>query len=97
MSVQSVRPTAVGLPVTTSSQAQPTQVPRPAAQSRRLRSSENENVFSPPGVMSRLTRSMRSEELMRVEAISRGSELAATKGYPSDTVIQAVASHLVGN
>ncbi|MEI6870752.1 MAG: hypothetical protein WCL08_00580 [Verrucomicrobiota bacterium] len=47
--------------------------------------------------MSRLTRSMRSEEVMRVEAISRGSELAATKGYPSDTVIQAVASHIVGS
>jgi hypothetical protein len=62
-----------------------------------LRAAEDENVFSPPGVMSRLTRSMRSEEIMRVEAISRGSELAATKGYPSDTVIQAVASHLVGN
>jgi len=97
MSVQSVRPTAVGLPVPASSQAQPTQATRPTVQSRRLRSSEDENVFSPPGVMSRLTRSMRSEELMRVEAISRGSELAATKGYPSDTVIQAVASHLVGN
>ena len=97
MSVQPIRPTAVGLPVPASSQAQPTHATRPAVQSRRLRSPEDENVFSPPGVMSRLTRSMRSEEIMRVEAISRGSELAATKGYPSDTVVQAVASHIVGN
>jgi len=96
MSVQPVRPIAVGLPVP-ATQAQPTQTTRPAVQPRRLRAAEDENVFSPPGVMSRLTRSMRSEEIMRVEAISRGSELAATKGYPSDTVIQAVASHLVGN
>ena len=97
MSVQSVRPTAVGLPVPANSPAQPAPAPRPAVQARRLRSPEDENVFSPPGVMSRLTRSMRSEELIRVEAISRGSELAATKGYPSDTVIQAVASRILGS
>jgi len=31
-----------------------------------------------------------------VEAVSRGSELASTKGYPTDTVLEAVASHIVG-
>lgn len=95
MSIQSVRPVAVGLPAPVAP-IQQNHSPRPLIQARKSRSAEDENLFSPPGVMSRLTRSMRADEYIRVEAVSRGSELAATKGYPSDTVIEAVASHIIG-
>ena len=97
MSIQSVRSVAVGLP-TASSQAQPS-APAPvrsSSQARKARSSEDENVFAPPGVMSRLVRSMRSDEVMRVEAVSRGSELSASKGYPSDTVVSAIVQQMLG-
>jgi hypothetical protein len=97
MSIQSVRPVAVGLPAP-AAQIQPTQstsASRSAVQARKVRNPEDENVFSPPGVMSRLTRSLRADDYIRVDAVSRGSELAATKGYPSDTVVQAVASQIV--
>jgi hypothetical protein len=46
--------------------------------------------------MSRLVRSMRSDEVMRVEAVSHGSELSASKGYPSDTVISSVVQQMLG-
>jgi hypothetical protein len=39
---------------------------------------------------------MRSDEVMRVEAVSRGSELSASKGYPSDTVVSSVVQQLLG-
>ena len=96
MSIQSVRSVAVGLP-TASPQAQPsTPAPvRSSPQARKARSSEDENVFAPPGVMSRLVRSMRSDEVMRVEAVSRGSELSASKGYPSDTVVSAIVQQML--
>jgi len=98
MSIQSIRSVAVGLP------APAPVVPAPVAQSatrdpiqpRKTRSSEDENVFAPPGVMSRLIRSMRSDEVMRVEAVSRGSELSASKGYPSDTVVTSVVQQMMG-
>jgi len=95
MSIQSVRPVAVGLPAPVAPVQQP-HAPRPSVQARKVRSDEDQNLFSPPGVMSRLTRSMRADDYIRVEAVSRGSELASTKGYPTDTVLQAVASHIVG-
>jgi len=97
MSIQSVRSVAVGLP-TASAPAQPA-APAPvrnSTQARKVRSSEDENVFAPPGVMSRLVRSMRSDEVMRVEAVSRGSELSASKGYPSDTVVSAIVQQMLG-
>ncbi len=46
--------------------------------------------------MSRLVKSMRADEVIRAEAVTRGSELSASKGYPSDTVVNTVASRLVG-
>ena len=95
MSIQSVRPVAVGLPAP-AAQVQQNHSPRPLIQARKVRSDEDQNLFSPPGVMSRLTRSMRADDYIRVEAVSRGSELASTKGYPTDTVLEAVASHIVG-
>jgi hypothetical protein len=52
-------------------------------------------VFNPPGVISRLVRSMRSDEYVRMDAVSRGSELANSKGYPADTMMEAVASRLL--
>lgn len=95
MSIQSVRPVAVGLPAP-AAQVQQNHSPRPLTQARKVRSDEDQNLFSPPGVMSRLTRSMRADDYIRVEAVSRGSELASTKGYPTDTVLEAVALHIVG-
>jgi hypothetical protein len=38
---------------------------------------------------------MRADEYMRMDAVSRGSELANSKGYPADTVMEAVASRLL--
>ncbi len=94
MSIQSIRPVAVGIPTA------PTSAPvahntRPSVQARKVRSDEDQNVFAPPGVMSRLIRSMRSDEVIRVEAVSRGSELSASKGYPSDTVVSSVVSQII--
>ena len=98
MSIQSTRSVAVGLPSPVAQpQAPAVAVPsRPALQTRKARSAEDENVFAPPGVMSRLVRSMRADEVIRVDAVSRGSELSASKGYPSDTVAAAVVQHIVG-
>jgi len=97
MSIQSVRPVGVGLP--TPPPVQPTPAPpapsRPAVQARRVRSTEDQNVFSPPGVISRLVRSMRADEYIRMDVVSRGSELANSNGYPADTVMEAVASRLL--
>jgi len=96
MSIQSVRSVAVGLPAASAPAQSPAQAPvRNSTQARKVRSSEDENVFAPPGVMSRLVRSMRSDEVMRVEAVSRGSELSASKGYPSDTVVSAVVQQML--
>jgi len=96
MSIQSVRSVGVGLP-TAPAQANPVPHPpvRSAVQARKVRSSEDQNVFSPPGVISRLVRSMRADEYIRMDAVSRGSELANSKGYPADTVMEAVASRLL--
>lgn len=97
MSIQSIRSVAVGLPVAPASNT--TSAPastRSSVQPRKVRSAEDENVFAPPGVMSRLVRSMRSDEVMRVEAVSRGSELSASKGYPSDTVVSSVVQQMLG-
>jgi len=44
--------------------------------------------------MSRLVRSMRADEVLRVDAVSRGSELSASKGYPSDTIAAAVVQQM---
>lgn len=96
MSIQSIRSVAVGLPAAPATPQAPLPPVRSATQARKSHSSEDENVFAPPGVMSRLVRSMRSDEVMRVEAVSRGSELSASKGYPSDTVVSAVVQHLLG-
>lgn len=98
MSIQSIRSVAVGLPVAPAQPSAPAASPasRNSVQARKVRSSEDENVFAPPGVMSRLVRSMRSDEVMRVEAVSRGSELSASKGYPSDTVVSSVVQQLLG-
>jgi hypothetical protein len=97
MSIQSVRPVGVGLPTPATSPAAPVQaVPtRPSNQVRKVRSSEDQNVFNPPGVISRLVRSMRADEYIRMDAVSRGSELANSKGYPADTMMEAVASRLL--
>jgi hypothetical protein len=38
---------------------------------------------------------MRADEYIRMDAVSRGSELAGSKGYPADTVMEAVASRLL--
>jgi hypothetical protein len=100
MSIQSIRSVAVGLPVAPASNS-PAAPAAPAssrspAQGRKIRSSDDENVFAPPGVMSRLVRSMRSDEVLRVEAVSRGSELSASKGYPSDTVVSSVVQQMLG-
>ena len=97
MSIQSVRPVGVGLPTPAVTPATPAQATtaRPAAQVRKVRSSEDQNVFNPPGVISRLVRSMRSDEYIRMDAVSRGSELANSKGYPADTMMEAVASRLL--
>ena len=95
MSIQSIRSVAVGLP-TAPATSTPAPVTRNPVQARKVRSLEDENVFAPPGVMSRLVRSMRSDEVMRVEAVSRGSELSASKGYPSDTVVSAVVQQMLG-
>lgn len=96
MSIQSVRPVGVGLP-TVSPTVQPAQAVqhRASVQARKVRSSEDQNVFNPPGVISRLVRSMRADEYIRTDAVSRGSELATTKGYPADTVMEAVASRMI--
>jgi len=98
MSIQSIRSVAVGLPVAPAQPSAQSAAPasRSSTQARKVRSSEDENVFAPPGVMSRLVRSMRSDEVMRVEAVSRGSELSASKGYPSDTVVSSVVQQLLG-
>jgi hypothetical protein len=99
MSIQSIRSVAVGLPVSPASNPapiSPSSVSRGSAQSRKIHSSDDGNVFAPPGVMSRLVRSMRSDEVMRVEAVSHGSELSASKGYPSDTVISSVVQQMLG-
>ena len=97
MSIQSIRSVAVGLPTPVAQKPAPdvSPVARAASQPRKIRSSEDDNVFAPPGVMSRLIRSMRSEEVMRVDAVSRGSELSASKGYPSDTIATSVVSQIV--
>lgn len=97
MSIQSVRSVGVGLPTPPAAQVTPTPpVPvRTTVQARKVRSTEDQNVFSPPGVISRLVRSMRADEYMRMDAVSRGSELANSKGYPADTVMEAVASRLL--
>ena len=105
MSIQSVRPVGVGLPAAQAAAqaaaaaaqaAQLSQGPRQKDSVRRARSDEDQNVFSPPGVMSRLVRSMRADEVIRAEAVTRGSELSASKGYPSDTVTASVASLMLG-
>lgn len=98
MSIQSIRSVAVGLPTAPPAEAAPAAAPvaRNPIQARKVRSSEEENVFASPGVMSRLIRSMRSDEVMRVEAVSRGSELSASKGYPSDTVVTSVVQQMMG-
>jgi hypothetical protein len=96
MSIQSVRPVGVGLPNPQAAQVnQPVLPIRPMTQARKARNSEDQNVFSPPGVISRLVRSMRADEYIRMDAVSRGSELANSKGYPADTVMEAVASRLL--
>jgi hypothetical protein len=96
MSIQSVRPVGVGLPTPAAAPAAPVQpVPSRPAQVRKARNSEDQNVFNPPGVISRLVRSMRSDEYIRMDAVSRGSDLAGSKGYPADTVMEAVASRLL--
>ena len=97
MSIQSVRPVGVGLPTPATTPAAPAQsvAVRPGAQVKKVRSSEDQNVFNPPGVISRLVRSMRSDEYVRMDAVSRGSELANSKGYPADTMMEAVASRLL--
>jgi len=97
MSIQSIRSAAVGLPnpvQVAPVPPAPTNVKAPSA-ARKARSSEDENVFAPPGVMSRLVRSMRSDEVLRVDAVSRGSELSASKGYPSDTIAASVVQRIV--
>jgi hypothetical protein len=97
MSIQSVRPVGVGIPAPAPAPVAPAQAAanRSAAQVRKVRSSEDQNVFNPPGVISRLMRSMRSDEYIRMDAVSRGSELANSKGYPADTMMEAVASRLL--
>lgn len=97
MSIQPVRPVAVGLPTAGSSAqaVQSTQNHRAQIQARKVKNSEDQNLFNPPGVISRLVRSMRADEYIRMDAVSRGSELANSKGYPADTVMTAVASSLV--
>lgn len=97
MSIQSVRPVGVGLPTPANAPAAPVNPvqARPAAQVRKARSSEDQNVFNPPGVISRLARSMRADEYVRMDAVARGSDLVNTKGYPADTVMEAVASRLL--
>lgn len=96
MSIQSIRSAAVGLPAAPAVQPAAQPAARAPIQARKARSSEDENVFAAPGVMSRLIRSMRSDEVMRVEAVSRGSELSASKGYPSDTVVTSVVQQMMG-
>jgi len=93
MSIQSIRSVAVGLPAAVSTPQAPAAV-RSSVQARKVRSSEDDNVFAPPGVMSRLVRSMRADEVLRVDAVSRGSELSASKGYPSDTIAAAVVQQM---
>jgi len=96
MSIQSVRPVGVGLPTPATAPAAPVQPVAPrAAQVRKVRSSEDQNVFNPPGVISRLVRSMRADEYIRMDSVARGSELANSKGYPADTMMEAVASRLL--
>ncbi len=97
MSIQSVRPVGVGIPTpaTTPAAPAPAVATRPTSQVRKVRSSEDQNVFNPPGVISRLVRSMRADEYIRMDAVSRGSELANSKGYPADTMMEAVASRLL--
>lgn len=99
MSIQSVRPVGVGLPSVGGTQPAAAPAPstpaRPAVQVRKVRSSEDQNVFNPPGVISRLVRSMRADEYIRMDAVSRGADLANSKGYPADTVMEAVASRLL--
>jgi hypothetical protein len=96
MSIQSVRPVGVGLPnASHASQSVPVQQYRPVVQARRIHSAEDQNVFSPPGVISRLSKSMRADDYVRSDAVSRGSELVNSKGYPSDTVMEAVASRMI--
>ena len=96
MSIQSIRSVAVGLPAAPAVQPAAQPSVRTPLQARKSRSSDDGNVFAAPGVMSRLIRSMRSDEVMRVEAVSRGSELSASKGYPSDTVVTSVVQQMMG-
>jgi hypothetical protein len=96
MSIQSIRSVAVGLPTAPATPQTPAPVVRSTNSGRKVRSAEDENVFAPPGVMSRLVRSMRSDEVMRVEAVSRGSELSASKGYPSDTIVSSIVQQMLG-
>jgi hypothetical protein len=103
MSIQSIRPVGAGISAAqaaaqaaaAAAQAAQAAVPRQKDAVRR-RSDEDQNVFSPPGVMSRLVRSMRADEVIRPEAVTRGSELSASKGYPSDTVVNTVAAQILG-
>ena len=102
MSIQPLRPVGAGVTAAQAAAqaaqaaAQAAQGPRPKEGVRRSRSDEDQNVFSPPGVMSRLVKSMRSDEVMRAEAVTRGSELSASKAYPSDTMVRTVASRMLG-
>jgi hypothetical protein len=38
---------------------------------------------------------MRADEYIRMDSVARGSELANSKGYPADTMMEAVASRLL--
>jgi hypothetical protein len=56
-----------------------------------------ENVFSPAEVVSRLTRALRSSEApVRPDKVQYGREIAAKTGYPSDNVLNEVATELLG-
>ena len=81
MSIQSVRPVGVGIPTpaTTPAAPAPAVATRPTSQVRKVRSSEDQNVFNPPGVISRLVRSMRAD-FDRLVAL--GTRIGIDRSHP---------------
>lgn len=59
-----------------------------------------ENVFGPPGVITRLTNmlhTIRTPDAPRPEVVAKGRELASDPSYPTPAHLSAVASELLGD
>ena len=58
-----------------------------------------ENVFGPPGVITRLTNllhTIKTPEIARPEVVAKGQQLAADPHYPNASHLSALASELLG-